>query len=216
MVKINTMKRDIQEKINPADLNIGVTNIRTAKNGSVIIKCPTKQDINDMQKATESIFKDKYQIEITQLKKPKIKIIGYEGNKQATELETSIRKQNKWIMEQEELKVTFIKRRINRTSTIFVECSAELHHKILNHKKIYIDWQRYVAYEDLSVSRCFYRKSDKCNRNDIVCECCTENHANTAQRWTTLNISTGIESNAKYNTNHKTSDPQCSSYMCIT
>ncbi|KAG5862052.1 hypothetical protein JTB14_016728 [Gonioctena quinquepunctata] len=108
-----------------------------------------------MRKATQSLFKDKYQIETTQLKKPKIRIIGYEGNKQATELETSVRKQNKWIMEQEELEVTFIKKRIKGTSTIFAECSAESHHKILNHKKIYIDWQIYVVYEDLSVSRCF-------------------------------------------------------------
>ena len=44
----------IQEKINPNELQIGVKNINSTKNGNVIVKCATKEEISSLKKAVET------------------------------------------------------------------------------------------------------------------------------------------------------------------
>ena len=46
-------KKDLQDNIKPEVLKVGVKNTRTTKNGGVIIKCDTKEDIEKLQKEAE-------------------------------------------------------------------------------------------------------------------------------------------------------------------
>ncbi|KAG5869569.1 hypothetical protein JTB14_027050 [Gonioctena quinquepunctata] len=61
-------KNDISSNIKPADLKIGVKNLRTTKNGAVIIKCSSKLDTEIL----ETTMKDKlkaYNVHLSKMRK---------------------------------------------------------------------------------------------------------------------------------------------------
>lgn len=218
---VTKTKADIQNKLSPSDLNIGINNIRTTKNGSLVIKCPSRRDIDELKQAAENVFNDEYELVTTKMRKPRVKITGYIGkNKNEEEIVDYIRKQNLWIGDADELKITYIKQKRNEESTIFAECSAGLFHKFMHNKKVFIEWQRYPVYEDLSITKCFkcqgfYHKNVTCN-NKIICEHCAEEHDISECPKDVIKCNNCILANNKYKTNycvsHKASDPECPSY----
>lgn len=54
---------------------------------------------------------------ITKMKKPRIKIIGYERDLEEEEVENFLREQNKYIEQNDELKIKFIKKKTNHPSS---------------------------------------------------------------------------------------------------
>lgn len=119
---VEITKKEIQTRINPSDLNIGVKNMRGTKQGDIIVKCANKQDAEALKKAADNYLGKNYINEMPKRHLPKIKIVGYRGTKSSTEIEHCIRKQNKWIESEDTYKVTYIKNIKTRNySTIFLE-----------------------------------------------------------------------------------------------
>lgn len=213
-------EKELKEKVNPTKLNLGIRNSRTTKDGSLIVKCETKEDINVLKTETERYLGTKYIIETPKMKNPKIKIIGYAGNKSAKEIENSIRNQNKWIDKKDNLNVTYIKKiRNGSKSTVYMECSPKLFKQLMEEKKIYLEWERHPVYEDISVTRCFncqgfYHKSDKCDRNK-VCAKCSGPHDTAQCNARLLKCNNCHLANVTYKknlkTDHSTLDPACPS-----
>lgn len=213
-------KEDIIKKINPSELNIGIGGMRATGNGNIIIKCPTKREVEDLKKAAEGILQDKYEITTTTMMKPKIKIPGYEGNETEQQIEQIIRKQNEWINDTDEINVTYVKKKKNKESTILAECSGAMFQKCMKYKKVHIGWNRCPIYEDLSITRCFkcqefYHKNDKCRKNQ-VCEYCAGNHEIDVCEKAIKKCNNCLEANKKYKlsycVSHATSDPGCPSF----
>lgn len=175
-------RKEIQTAINPAKLSLGIRNIKETKQGNIVVKCDTEQDIQRFREEAEIKLKGKFEIELPKKINPKIKIAGYTGEESLENVENKIRKQNKWIDTFDHLKITYIRRpKNNPNSTIYAECSGSLFKKMLNQGKLYIDWERLPIYEDLTVSRCyncqgFHHKSSKCTKNE-VCGNCARNHS---------------------------------------
>lgn len=213
-------KQDLKNKINPTLLNIGIRNSKCTKQGNVVLKCETKDDIEKLKKETEKTLGNKYIVETPKMRMPKVKIIGYNGQKSTNELESSIRSQNSWIQQEDGLKVTYIKKtKGGKSSTIFIECEAKLFHKMMDVKKVYIDWERYPIYEDLDVMRCFhcqgfFHKSDNCDR-EKVCAKCGENHEELSCKVQTKGCNNCCIANEQYKmqyrTDHSAADPKCPS-----
>lgn len=209
--RTETSRKEIQNSIDPAVLNVGIRNIRETKRGNIVIKCDTDQDLEKFKNEAVSKLKEKYSVVVPKKLPPKIKIIGYTGNKPMEEIEESIKRQNRWIVEKDYFKITYVKKQKNKsnTSTIYAECSGDLLLRIKNYKRICIDWERLPIYEDLSVSRCykcqgFYHKSYKCER-DQVCGNCAGNHSASECDSQTKKCVNCLLSNKQYNLNHNTS-----------
>ncbi|CAG9764563.1 unnamed protein product [Ceutorhynchus assimilis] len=100
-------------------------------NGNMVIKCPTKQEVEELKRAAENALENRYEITTTKMMKPKVKIPGYEGSKPMEDIEECIRKQNNWILESDELRITYVKKKRNSAATILAECSASLFHKFM-------------------------------------------------------------------------------------
>lgn len=213
-------KTDIKTKINPGNLKVGIKNMKTTKQGSVILKCNSKQEIETIKNAAESSLGDNYTIEIPKKRTPKVKIIGYTGNSAIKEIEENIRNQNQWIEPDDTYKVDYIHKIKNRNcSKIFLDCCPKLFSKLMNKKKVCINWERYPVYEDLNITRCFTcqgynHKSNKCNKKQ-VCEYCAGEHYNnmcTKQYRKCNNCAmANIQFHKQYDTDHTASDPNCPS-----
>lgn len=216
-------KSDLQQNIKPADLKVGIKNTRITKNGGIIVKCHNRNDVETLRKEAVNKLKD-YEVKITKMRQPRFKITGYQGELDVEEIEACIRDQNQVVEENDELKVTFIKHnRKSNTHTIYGECSPLLFHKLLNIKKVFVQWMRYPIYEDITIQRCFkcqehYHKDTQC-ANKTVCEHCAEEH--NVRECPKLHkkcnncSKANIKYNLNYNVNHEASDPECPSYQYL-
>lgn len=216
-------KADITEKINPTQLKVAIKGTRDTANGNVIVKCINNNDLEVLRKEAESKLQE-YDVQLTKLRRPRIKIIGYKGELDKDELNICLREQNKFIEDTDEMEITYIKRnKKNGLCTIYGECKPSLFHKFMAVKKIYIGWERYPIYEDLSINRCFkcqehYHKSDKCP-NKTVCEYCCEEHDIHECPKSQVKCYNCMKANDKYRTNysinHTASDIKCPSYQYL-
>lgn len=214
-------KNDIIQKISPAELNIGVNNFKLTKSGNIAIKCSTKEDAEKLKNIATSKLKNSYEVEETKLRKPRIKIISNINDKNEGEIEQLIKKQNKYIDDEDELKVTFIKKTKTIGSIIFAECSPVTFNKIMYHKRLYIGWERCPVYEDISVPQCFncngyYHKNTNC-KNKTVCAYCGDEHNKNECQKRIKKCNNCENANQKYKTdyalNHEADSKECPSYM---
>lgn len=222
--KAEATKRDLLKHIRPSEIKVGIKNTRELKNGGVILNCYNKQDVEKLRKEAVSKMKH-YEVQLTKLKMPKIKIPGYDGGMDINELETNIREQNTFIDEQDKITVTYLKpNKRNKTYTIYCDVSPLLFHKAMNMKKVIINWERYPVFEELSIQRCFccqehYHKSNKCPNQKSICEHCAEQHPSAECSKTKLRCVNCVKANQKhglnYDANHAAGDPECPSYKYL-
>lgn len=219
---LNKSKVDLETKIKPGSLGIRIKGRKELSDGKIVLKFPT---LNDMEKlktsAIQALSKD-YEIIETSLRNPRVKIPGLKCVYSEAELERVIKTQNEMIItENESFKVSFIKSfKAKGYKTAFAECSPRLFQILLQNKKIFIGWERYSIYEDISVLKCykcqqFHHKSNVCTNRQACSRCGGEHEfkdcTSQAKKCTNCQIS-----NEKYKTQHKIehegNDPECPSY----
>ncbi|KAG5862871.1 hypothetical protein JTB14_008263 [Gonioctena quinquepunctata] len=100
-------KSEIQTKINPRPLQVSINSVKTGYNGNLIIKCNSqKEAVKLIEEAQKQDLSNKYQIQMSQLKKPRIKIITINNNMDKEEIEECLRSQNEFVTPEDYLKVT--------------------------------------------------------------------------------------------------------------
>lgn len=214
-------KSDIKQNIKLESLKIGIKGTRSTKNGSVIIKCENKKDIDVLKSNAEDILTD-YDVQLTKMKLPRFKITNYEGNLDLQSIESSLRDQNDFIVDDDKLKITFVRKiKHKNSSIIFGECTPSLFHKFMCVKKVFIGWERCPIYEDLSIMRCFkcqelYHKNSEC-QNEVVCEFCAEQHevkdCPKIKKQCKNCVKTNNKYKVNYNTDHTSADHLCPSFQ---
>lgn len=213
-------KKDIQSGVNPSQLKVGIKNFKTTKNGSVLIKCATKDDVELVRRAAKNELGDNYTVETSKLKLPRVKFVNYTGKKTSKEIERCIREQNDWIASEDTLKIEYVNKIERKNcSTIFAECSPELYFKMMKFKRVCIEWERCPVYEDLNVTRCFkcqgyYHKSSSCARKKVCSNCAEEHEDVPCQAREKKCINCTLANNKfkmNYATDHAAADPDCPS-----
>lgn len=215
--------KDLKDKINPSEIKVGIKGTRTTANGNVIVKCQSRTDLENLKKEAERKLTE-YDIQTSKMRKPRIRIVGYEGTLSNKEVETFIREQNQFIEERDELEITFMKRnKKNNHCVIFGECSPSLFHKFMSERKIFIGWERYSVYEDIGITRCFkcqehYHKHDECTKKQ-TCEYCSGEHDIRDCQKSRKACGNCLKANDKfkldYPTDHAANDPACHSYQYL-
>lgn len=173
-------KEDVQATINPKQMNVSINSINAKKDGKVIIKCATEEGTQRLVAEAEKQLQNKYKVELSRMKKPRIKIIAHNIEKNESEIEDCLREQNAFINSSDYIKVTYMRKNQQGKQIIFAECSGELFTTIMDVKKIFIDWERCPVYEDISIPRCkrcfaFDHKETNCN-NKLTCTYCGRDH----------------------------------------
>ncbi|CAG9773625.1 unnamed protein product [Ceutorhynchus assimilis] len=96
----------IKQKVNPAEINVGIRSIKDTKQGSIIVKCTAKQDIERLKNTAIQKLGNNYTMKTPSKQNPRIKIVGYTGEQGYKDVEECIRSQNNWMVENYEFKVT--------------------------------------------------------------------------------------------------------------
>lgn len=219
---VKTTKKDLYQHIKPADLKIRIKNTNELSKGGVIVKCHSKQDIEKLKTDAENkLSNNGYRVHLTKMRKPQFKIVGYDGDLNLDDIESCLRDQNDNIKENDDIEITYMNNnKKNGTRTIYGNCNAALFHRLLANKRIYLQWQSCLIYEDISVQRCFkcqdyFHKSQNCTC-ELRCGYCGGNHDYrecTKDQKHCINCEkANTKYGCKYDTKHEASDSKCPTY----
>lgn len=211
-----TMK-EIGQKVNPVALKVGIKNMKSARNGVVVLKCSTKRESETLAEAFRGNLGNSYSVELSKMRKPRVKIPGYNQEMTASEIEESIKSQNQF---RGDIKVVHIRKKRSGRNTVFCECSPDSFADLMLMKRVFIGWERYPVYEDLDIPRCFhcqgyYHKKDAC-ASTVVCIKCGGEHETRECSSQIKCCKNCIVANTRYkknyDTNHEAMDVSCPVY----
>lgn len=210
-------RTEISQSVNPVALKVGIRNMQEARNGTVVVKCSSKQDSELLMGAMKESLGELYSVEMSKMRKPRVKIPVFNQQMSNDEIVACLKGQNQIPGE---IKVVHIRKKKSGLSTVFCECSVEAFRKLMDVKKAYIGWERYPIYEDLDVPRCFkcqgyFHKRDVC-RNVINCGKCGEEH-DTRQCTGGVKccrncVGANLRYRRNYATDHEATDLDCPVY----
>ena len=104
----NKTKLDLCKNINPTELKVAMKQIKETKQGSVIISCQTRKGVQILEQAIKEKLNNNYEIQLTKMRKPRIKITNFTLNMTNEEIDNSIVEQNEI---QGEIKTTYIRKK---------------------------------------------------------------------------------------------------------
>lgn len=176
-------KKDIKNKIDVSKLGVGITKMKKASGGAIVIGCKDKNQVEILKRSVTSDLGEKYIIRDPKKKKLKIKIFDIEK-------EDCQREQELWrkIEEQNGLVENSIQGRIvhkseygrEKRSTIIAEVDAKTYERMLEEGKVKIGWNICKVQDYIGILRCYkcsgyYHFAKDC-KNNIACGNCAGKH----------------------------------------
>lgn len=157
--------------MNPSELGIGITSIKKAREGSVIIKCRSQEEANKLRTNLDSKIGQNYVTRIPDKKMPRIKIVGFEEEYDEQELISRLKRQNiGTITTDSEIKLIVSKKMV-KTHFAIIECDPGTYAKVIQdgEGRLYLDCRSCRCYEYLGVIRCY-----NCNGYNHIFKDCKE------------------------------------------
>lgn len=169
----------VQRYVDPAALEVGINEIRTVKDGGVVIKCNSKEEIKKIKSVAEKKMGKSYKVNTPELKNPNIKVLDIGREMTNEELLEAIKKQNVYINHDYlSLSIKVIKRMKTKWMAI-IECDPVTFKRIMDANGLFIDWSRCRVYEYINIYRCFKcggfdHKANECTKSGSRCLRCAE------------------------------------------
>lgn len=212
----------VQKYVNPAALEVGIKEVRTVKDGGVVIKCNTKDEINKIKNVAEKKLGKNYKVNAPDLRNPSIKLLDIDREFSSEELIDTLKKQNLFLdHESVALNVKIFKKMKTKWMAI-IECDPESFSKIMKENALFLDWCRCRVFEYVSVFRCFKcgrfgHKADQCTSSGSICLRCAKpvsEHASDKEcDCENLKCVNCMEANnvlkTEFNVNHSLFDRNC-------
>jgi hypothetical protein len=170
--------QEIKKKVSPKTAKIRGT--KETKRGNIIIECENQEAVKELKEKVEKRIGPKVNVEIVEKRRPKVKVIGMEGEFTKEEIEEYLMEMNGDIFtttEQFDIVHIFSTSRIKGFK---MELEPEVYELVMQRKSLMVGWFPCRVQECLDVMRCykcqgFGHKSMKCT-NETICAKCGGKH----------------------------------------
>lgn len=214
----NKTKKDFMTNINPASIKLN--HVKEISKGGIALACGSKHQSDDLVKLATEKLGDEYEIKMTELRKPKIKVIGMYEKFENEELVGKIKEQNEFLKDSD-MKVTHTYKGVHNNFSAVIEIDGNHFAKAMEVGRLFIDLQSCKVFEDIQVMRCFncsryYHKAKECP-NKLSCQECGEEHLtskcnNDIKKC--VNCEHAVKTyNVKYDINHAVYDRNCNVFV---
>lgn len=214
----------VVKKLKPSKMEVSITQVRNIKDGGILIKCKSKEEIERLKKEAEMSLGRNYQVRIPEQKNPCIKICGFEEEMDPDELMECIRSQNSFLREGNiAMKVIVLKKMKTRYMAI-IQCDPSTHARILEEGSLSIGWTPLCrVFDYVRMFRCFQcggfnHKSTDCKLSEVCLKCGEMDHLKqdcTQTHFKCLNCMEANRTlNCNFDVNHSIFDnSECSVYL---
>lgn len=220
-------KNDIKKAINPTEIGVNITKIKQATNGAIVIGCENSEERHLLQTKITEKLNEKYNVEIPQLKKPKIKIANINNediDQQETEIIRHLVKQNSIDNQRKDFHLKILKVIENKkfkNSSLIVEVDPITYKCLLNKEKVNLGWSRGPVYNYVSILQCFkcqgFNHLAKNCEHQETCSICADSHnykqCNSKEVKCTNCSKAKIKLNIDVDINHSALDKKCPCYL---
>lgn len=220
-VNRDIVKKKLSSAVAPEDFKIsGFHNLP----GNKVLLKSKGGDIEKLVRDVRDNMGKKFEVKLIDKKKPKLKVIGIEDEELSNEeIERTIKSQNDFLMESDEIKVikSYKSGKNKTTVSVIIEVDMRVHKSMLEKKLLFVGWSRCRVFDATQIARCY-----KCSRlwhiehdckNDLCCAKCSGPHRLTECDSQVLKCVNCCESNEQQklslNTNHAANDPKCETML---
>jgi len=215
----------VKKVVNPSELKIGIAQIKDVKDGGVLIRCKTKEEIEKIKSAVDKKLKIGYQTNVPEQKNPRIKIVDIDENLTKEELEMLVPNQNpRFVHENAMFKVLVVKKMKTKYMCI-AECDPETLDIIMSceEKRVFINYSYCRVFEHFPMLRCYkcgeynHKIEDCKNEIDQCLICLSSEHetksCNRSQKSCIHCLRSNEKYGTRYNTNHTIFYYNCPIYL---
>ncbi|XP_031622430.1 uncharacterized protein LOC116340217 [Contarinia nasturtii] len=183
---------------------VSFKNVIKHRNGTVIIECEDDSKFIDLVERIGNALGDEYSVREIKQANPKVKIIGMSEKPENNELIERIKSQNEMLYN---ANITVIKitrdHKNSKTFDAIIQIDYENYGKLMQTKKVNINWDRCIVKEHFSIMRChkcvgFGHTKDQCSI-DERCGYCSGNHLSNECQSETIGCINCTEANKKMN-----------------
>lgn len=212
-------KKDFISNINPASIKLN--HVKEISKGGIALACGSKDQSDDLVKLATEKLGAEYEIKMTELRKPRIKVIGMYEQFPNEELIEKIKEQNEF-MKDSDIKVNHTYKGYHNNFSAIIEVDGTHFAKVMEVGRLFVDLQSCKVFEDIQVMRCFncsqyYHKSKDCQNKRSCQECGSEEHETSkcnSEIKKCVNCEHAVKTyNVKYDINHAVHDRHCNVFV---
>lgn len=210
---VKQVKKDLQDRVNPEELGIGVSMGRPTRDGGLVLTCGNEREISAVQSEIQTKLGSDYQVDRPKTREHRIKVVGiHEDQYESTEEQIieRVAKQNDLRVNNKNFKIKILRRTqlLNRKFNLIVEADSVTYNSLIENQKLNLGWGRYWVYNDYGIIRCYncnkYGHFQKECRDKKTCAKCNGEHDIKDCQGVSVKCTNCVTSNEKYKMNLKT------------
>ena len=213
----------LKSKVDGTQLKVGISALKTLKNGQILIQSDNKSDLEEVNKRIAEACGEELEGYIPTLKNPRLIVLNVPEDITPENVAQAIVLQNSELgLNESDIKPKFAFEDRRKHKNLIIEVNSETR-KRLRDRKLKIGWHVCNSTDYLNVTRCY--KCSKYNHRtteyfgEVTCPHCAQNHKMHECRDSRENYRcVNCTNYNKYNTpvqvsvNHSTLDKNCSCY----
>lgn len=216
---VASIKKDLQEKVNPGDLGVGVSIGRATKNGSLILNCGNEKEISNVQAEIQAKLGGDYEVDTPRKHEHRIKVVAInecEYNVPEHDIIERVINQNHLDKSSMDFKIRILRKTnvVNKKFNIVFETDSNSYNLLIAGQRMNLGWNRYWIFNDYGIIRCYncnkYGHMQKECKDRKACGKCTEEHESKECQACIVKCVNCVVTNKKYgmhlNTDHTTWD----------
>lgn len=215
-------RNELQTKVKPSKVSVGIQMMRELKNGSVILKCDSSSATERMKVEAQAAMGQDYTVSETRMLAPSVRITGISNELQEAEVVEAIKEQNGFLNDKDEYKLKVLKKSRNgRSSSAILQCNGSCFHKLISAERINVGFNRCRVFENFNLTRCFKcwrfnHLAKDCGVDGVVCSKCAGPHlfkdCSEVDKKCTNCVYFNTKFNCGFDTKHDVLDNDCSVY----
>lgn len=172
--------RVLKGKVNPAEIKVGITSLKTLRDGRVIIEASSRNEINLLGDKIREECAETLAVSMQTLRKPRMIILNTPTEITPENILETLTQQNPEVTtEGGNIVPKFCYTTKRGTRNIVIEVNSETRKRLL-HNKVKLGWTLCKVDDYLVAKRCFrcsrYNHTHKECKGEEVCPLCTGNH----------------------------------------
>jgi acylphosphatase len=220
------VKTTLCTNVNSTAMKVGIRSLKSLKDGRVLIEAGTTEEINKLRQTIQEKCREKLEMVMPQLRKPRVIINNVPNDITVENLEVVIIAQNPELeLAEGDMDTKFRYTTKRGQNKIVIEVGPKTRKK-LKQKKLKIGWQICNAADYLVAMRCFRcsrfnHRHNEC-KNEEICPLCTGGHKlkeckAPADQHKCINCTTynTHSKTGRINENHSSLDKNCPSLQAV-